>query len=262
MKRKRYIACSLAIVLCLVHLAGCGSSSEDTSETADQTDTSSDTSSAEETQSVSEESGYRAGLVLAVDGTQVTVQYYTPLDGTSEIAEPADFALQDYTLSQSTEVLNIEDEGVIQPLDETDGTVALSDIRPGTILLIQQDETEGTLTEVILQNSGQNGEMSIAHVVSNSETGLEILWYQPGEDAAELTSYLEVDLSGYELAETSETLAVNTDVPVYQSQDGALLEDSLDSLAAGDTVILCYNADGDLERLILCDTAEAAADAS
>ena len=96
MNRKRYVACSLAVVRCLALLVGGGSHSEDTSETEEQTDTSSGTSSsAEETQPVFEESGYRAGLVLAVDGTQVTVQYDTPLDETAEreITEPSDFVL-------------------------------------------------------------------------------------------------------------------------------------------------------------------------
>lgn len=96
MNRKRYVACSLAVVRCLALLDGGGSRSEDTSETEEQTDTSSGTSSsAEEAQPVFEESGYRAGLVLAVDGTQVTVQYDTPLDETAEkeITEPSDFVL-------------------------------------------------------------------------------------------------------------------------------------------------------------------------
>ena len=42
------------------------------------------------------------------------------------------------------------------------------------------DETGGTLTEVLLQNDGQNGETSIAQVVSISDAGLKVLWYQPG----------------------------------------------------------------------------------
>lgn len=83
-----------------------------------------------------------------------------------------------------------------------------------------------------------------------------------GEDAGALVSYLVVDLSGYELAETSETLTVDSDAPVDQSQDGALAESSLDSLGAGDTVIFYCDADGNLERLILCDAAGSAAEAS
>ena len=45
MNRKRYVACSLAVVRCLALLDGGGSCSEDTSETEEQTDTSSGTSS-------------------------------------------------------------------------------------------------------------------------------------------------------------------------------------------------------------------------
>ena len=59
-------------------------------------------------------------------------------------------------------------------------------------------------------------------------------------------------MSGYTLESASESLTVEADTPVYQIQDGLLVESSLDGLTDANA-ILSLSSDGQLLQVILCE---------
>ena len=259
MKKARYLALTLVAALCVGVIAGCSSGGSSSSSGGDDSasssgGTSSDLSSGGQD---AEGSAYSAGLVLAVDDSQVTLQMYQPADSTAEgtIADPADFAAEDYVLSDEVQELDIEDESMLHYLEAGQlESAALADILPGSVLLVQTDETGGTPGDVVIQNYDQTWQDGAAQVVSVSGDSLEVTWYQM--DGASLTSYLDLDVSAYTPEETAETLAVGSDAVVYQEQDGLLTETDLSSLEAGDNLIISTSSTGDVVRIILCQNQE------
>ena len=177
MKKKRYLALTLAGLLCVGLLSACGSDTGNESgteesplESASATPTPEDSSTGE-TGGLVETLSYSAGMVLSVDGSQLTLQCYTPADGSSEAAltDATHFILSDYVLSQDIVTITVDDESLLHGLeDNTGGSLAVSNLMPGNILLWQQDSDTGALTDVVLQNTGAGVEIQLAQDMGKS----------------------------------------------------------------------------------------------
>ena len=180
MKKKRYLALTLAGLLCVGLLSACGSDTGNESGTEEPPLESASATPAPEDSSTGETGGlvetlsYSAGIVLSVDGSQLTLQCYTLADGSSEAAltDATDFILSDYMLSQDIVTITVDDEGLLHGLeDSTGGPLAVSDLMPGNILLWQQDADTGALTDMVLQNTGAGAEIQLAQVTAIGEDG-------------------------------------------------------------------------------------------
>lgn len=251
MKKNRYIAMTLAGLLCVGLLSGCGSNknndttAESPSPTPDQAESTSSPTGAEAT--------YSAGMVLSVDGNQLTLQLYTPADNTAQtsIADPADFLLADYTLSQDTLMVALDDESLLRTPDETTGgTLTLADLKPGSILLVQQNADDGTLTDVVVENADTLSSDRLAQVSTVSEDALEVTWYQSDDPESVITSYSNVNPSAYALGTSAEALTTDDSTTVYQLADGILTQSALSDLTAGDLVVVSLSADGQALQIV------------
>lgn len=254
MKQLRPMALVLAAALCVGALAACGSSDNGASSPDPTTSGSGTSADSSPSPDGTEEAGYTAGMVLSAADGEITLQLYTPLDETAQaVTDPAAFTPEDYTLTQGTESLTITDESVLRALSGGEAiSAALADIRPGSILLVQRDAADGTPTDVVIQNYDDAWEDRPAQITDAGDGSLTVTWYQPGEDAQALTSYIGLDVSGYTLESASESLTVEADTPVYQIQDGLLVESSLDGLTDANA-ILSLSSDGQLLQVILCE---------
>lgn len=258
MKKNRYIALTLAGLLCVGLLSGCGSNNDNTTESPSPTPAQEDSSNSP-TGSLTDTEGtaYTAGMVLSVDGSQLTLQLYTPVDDAAQtgIADPADFLLADYTLSQDTMTVALDDESVLRAPDEsTGGALTLADLKPGSILLVQQNADDGTLTDVVVENADTLSSDRLAQISSVSEDGLEVTWYQSDDPESVITSYSNVNPSVYILGTTAETLTAD-DTAVYQLEGGILTQGTLSDLAAGDLVVVSLSMDRQaLQIVALGDT--------
>lgn len=131
MKQNRYLALTLVGLLSVGLLSGCGSKANDSDElTESPSPTPVQESPAVETDSGSSDEAYTAAMVLSVDGTQLTLQLYTPADESTAqgIADPAEFDLANYTLSQDTMLVAVDDESVLHSTD--DSALMLADLKP------------------------------------------------------------------------------------------------------------------------------------
>ena len=263
MKKNRYIALTLAGLLCVGLLSGCGSnnSNDDTTTESPSLTPAQEDSSNSPTRSLTDTEGtaYTAGMVLSVDGSQLTLQLYTPVDDAAQtgIADPADFLLTDYTLSQDTMMVALDNESVLRTPDETTGgTLTLADLKPGSILLVQQNADDGTLTDVVVENADALSSDRLAQISSVSEDGLEVTWYQSDDPESVITSYSDVNPSVYVLDTAAEALTVDDTTAVYQLEEGILTQGTLSDLAAGDLVVVSLSTDGQaLQIVALGDTA-------
>lgn len=256
MTKKQYAVLALAGILCVGLLGACSSGQNSEEETVTSSPAVSDEDPTDENDDVSE-ALYAAGVVLSVDGDQVVLQLYEDEDGNGGIADPDAFLPEDYTLSTETLALTIDDESVMRTLsEEEDTSAALTDLRPGSILLVLTD-TDGTPTDVILQNPGLDQEDRLAQVTDCSDGTLTVTWYQ-SEDETEplLDSYLEIPISDYLPGDTTETLTLTDDVAVYMLEDGCLFQADAEDLLAGDTVIVTLSSDGAPVQLICVSVSE------
>ena len=246
MKKIRYIALALAAVFCVSLLTACSSSSDE-----EEDQTGEETSSLTGAEGEETAAAYWAGLVLSVDGEEVTLQRFAPADsaGTDTVSDPADFQPEDYALAQETQVVTLDDESVLYGLDGTDTVSAtLGDVLPGSILLVSED-SDGVPTDVIIQNYSEAWQDSPAQVVSVGDDTLEVSWYQLESDSSGLKSYLDTDLTGAVLDGTTESLTVSENTAVYQVQDGMLAEAALEDLA-GQDVLVSVSSAGEVLRVI------------
>ena len=248
-KTKRILAMSLAAVFCMGILAACGST-EDDQTTQDTSDTENTTDTSETEDLSSSQDGYTAGMVLEVTETDVTVQLYTPADDSTEqmIADAADFVLADYTLSEETESLSTDDPALLQALE--DGGEELSGLRLGDTVLLRWDEEDSTLAEVILpDDAAQDSRAAQVEVIGDGT--LEVSWYLAESDEAEISSYLSLELDGWTLDSSTETLTFGTDTAVYRVQDGILVEAASEDISEGDTIIVSSGESGEVTQIIL-----------
>lgn len=266
MKKKRCLALTLAGLLCVGLLSACGSDTGNESgteepplESASATPTPEDSSTGE-TGGLVETPSYSAGMVLSVDGSQLTLQCYTPADGSSEavLTNATDFILSDYVLSQNIVTITVDDESLLHRLeDSTGGSLAVSDLMPGNILLWQQDADTGALTDVVLQNTGAAAEIQLAQVTSIGEDGsLTVTWYTPADTTDSVTSYTNIDLSAYTLDSSAEELAVDESISVYLLEDTYLTEGALSDLSVGDTLAVSLSSDGQPVQMVLIPASE------
>lgn len=266
MKQIRFLALTLAGFFCVGLLSACGSdtgnqnSTEDPPlESASATPTPEDGSTGE-TGRLAETKSYSAGMVLSVNGSQLTLQRYTPADSSSqtELTDAAGFVPGDYILSQDTVTITVEDESLIrEPGDSTGGSLTLDALMPGSILLWQQDPDSGVLTDGILQNTGAAAEIRLAQVTSIQEgDSPAVTWYTASDTANPITSYTSVDLSAYTLESTAEDLTADEDTPVYLLENGCLAEGALSDLSIGDTLAVSLSADGQPVQIVLVQEAE------
>lgn len=265
MKQIRFLALTLAGLFCVGLLSACGSdtgnqnSADNTPlESASTTPTPEDESTGEA--GLAETQSYSAGMVLSVDGSQLTLQYYTPVDDSSqtELTAAADFILEDYILSQDTVTITVEDESLLREAgDSTGGSLTLDALMPGSIVLWQQDPDTGVLTDGILQNAGAAAEIRLAQVTSIQERDRPtVTWYTASDTADSITSYTSVDLSAYALESSAEDLTVDEDTPVYLLENGCLAEGALSDLSIGDTLAVSLSADGQPVQIVLIQEAE------
>lgn len=265
MKKKRYLALTLAGLLCVGLLSACGSDTGNESgteesplESASATPTPEDSSTGE-TGGLVETLSYSAGMVLSVDGSQLILQCYTPADGSSEAAltDATDFILSDYVLSQDIVTITVDDESLLHGLeDSTGGSLAVSDLMPGNILLWQQDADTRALTDVVLQNTAA-AEIQLAQVTSIGEDGsLTVTWYTPSDTTDSVTSYTNIDLSAYTLDSSAEELAVDESVSIYLLEDTYLTEGALSDLSVGDTLAVSLSSDGQPVQMVLIPALE------
>lgn len=266
MKKKNSLSITLALALCAGLLAGCSTSTSDTSEspsaTAEET-VSPSASSAEETSTA-----YQAGKVLALDGSEATVQLYASAsDGAMEFTgDAAGFDLSSCTLSAETAALSLDGTDLLYYLDSETGEMtaaALEDVAPGSVLLFAYDADTGALSQVIVQSYGEDRTDRLAQVAALTEDSLDLTWYQSADEtAASVLNYTGIDLTSYTLGDTTESFALTDTVSLYQLQDGVLVESTSADLAQGGDVIASVTSDGQLTQLILLPSASDASDAA
>ena len=252
-KTRRILALTLSAAFCVGLLAACGTADTDQDSQTSQEPESSDASSPDGTEETGA-AGYYAGMVLAADEGQLTLQRYAPADGLSEesLADAADFVPENYQLSAQLETLDLDDESILRTLEDgAGGSVSLADIAPGSILLVQKD-TQGAAADVVLFSYGEDRADQAAQVIGCADGTLEVSWYQAA-DGAEMTSYLDADLSGYTLDSATESLTPSSDTEIYLLQDGLLAPAGLEDLAAGDTVVISTSSAGELLRILVLE---------
>lgn len=266
MKKKNSLSITLALALCAGLLAGCSTSTSDTSESpsasAEET-VSPSASSAEETSTA-----YQAGKVLALDGSEATVQLYASAsDGATEFTgDTAGFDLSSCTLSAETAALSLDGTDLLYYLDSETGEMtaaALEDVAPGSVLLFAYVADTGALSQVIVQSYGEDRTDRLAQVAALTEDSLDLTWYQSADEtAASVLNYTGIDLTSYTLGDTTESFALTDTVSLYQLQDGVLVESTSADLAQGGDVIASVTSDGQLTQLILLPSASDASDAA
>lgn len=257
MKQNRYLALTLVGLLSVGLLSGCGSKANDSDElTESPSPTPAQESPAVETNSGSSGEAYTAAMVLSVDGAQLTLQLYTPADESTAqgIADPAEFDLANYTLSQDTMLVAVDDESVLHSTD--DSALMLADLKPGTILLVKQNADDGSLTDVVVQNAGDLSSDKLAQVTANSESGLEVAWYQSDDPESVVTSYTNVNLDLYALSTESQALTADDTTPVYRLEDGVLTQAALSDLTVGDTLVVSLSADDTPMQIVVIQGAD------
>lgn len=266
MKKKNSLSITLALALCAGLLAGCSTSTSDTSESpsaAAEETVSPSASSAEETSTA-----YQAGKVLALDGSEATVQLYASAsDGAMEFTgDAAGFDLSGCTLSAETAALSLDGTDLLYYLDSETGEMtaaALEDVAPGSVLLFAYDADTGALSQVIVQSYGEDRTDRLAQVAALTEDSLDLTWYQSADEtAASVLNYTGIDLTSYTLGDTTESFALTDTVSLYQLQDGVLVESTSADLAQGGDVIASVTSDGQLTQLILLPSASDASDAA
>lgn len=266
MKKKNSLSITLALALCAGLLAGCSTSTSDTSESpsaAAEETVSPSASSAEETSTA-----YQAGKVLALDGSEATVQLYASAsDGAMEFTgDAAGFDLSSCTLSAETAALSLDGTDLLYYLDSETGEMtaaALEDVAPGSVLLFAYDADTGALSQVIVQSYGEDRTDRLAQVAALTEDSLDLTWYQSADEtAASVLNYTGIDLTSYTLGDTTESFALTDTVSLYQLQDGVLVESTSADLAQGSDVIASVTSDGQLTQLILLPSASDASDAA
>ena len=266
MKKKNSLSITLALALCAGLLAGCSTSTSDTSESpsaAAEETVSPSASSAEETSTA-----YQAGKVLALDGSEATVQLYASAsDGATEFTgDAAGFDLSGCTLSAETAALSLDGTDLLYYLDSETGEMtaaALEDVAPGSVLLFAYDADTGALSQVIVQSYGEDRTDRLAQVAALTEDSLDLTWYQSADEtAASVLNYTGIDLTSYTLGDTTESFALTDTVSLYQLQDGVLVESTSADLAQGGDVIASVTPDGQLTQLILLPSASDAPDAA
>lgn len=266
MKKKKSLSITLALALCAGLLAGCSTSTSDTSESpsaAAEETVSPSASSAEETSTA-----YQAGKVLALDGSEATVQLYASAsDGATEFTgDAAGFDLSSCTLSAETAALSLDGTDLLYYLDSETGEMtaaALEDVAPGSVLLFAYDADTGALSQVIVQSYGEDRTDRLAQVAALTEDSLDLTWYQSADEtAASVLNYTGIDLTSYTLGDTTESFALTDTVSLYQLQDGVLVESTSADLAQGGDVIASVTSDGQLTQLILLPSASDAPDAA
>lgn len=259
MKQNRYLALTLAGLLSVGLLSGCGSKNND-SDTLTESPSPTPVQESPAVETGTESEAYTAAMVLSVDGSQLTLQLYTPAEeGAAQgIADPADFDLANYVLSQDTMLVAVNDESILRAPDSADGSsLMLADLKPGTILLVQQNADDGTLTDVVVQNAGEVSADKLAQVTANSETGLEVAWYQSDDPESVVTSYTNVNLDLYALSTESQALAVDDSTPVYRLEDGVLVQATLSDLSVDDTLVVSLSADDAPVQIVAIQGGEA-----
>lgn len=251
MKRNPYLALTLAALLSVGLLSGCAPKADD----SDKLTESPSPTPVQESPAAADES-YTAAMVLSVDGTQLTLQLYTPAEDTTAqgIADPADFDLANYTLSQDTMLVAVDDESILHGADGS--ALMLADLKPGTILLVQQNADDGSLTDVVVQNAGDLSADKLAQVTASSESGLEVAWYQSDDPESVVTSYTNVNLDLYALSTESQALAADDTTPVYRLEDGVLTQAALSDLTVGDTLVVSLSADNTPVQIVVIQAAE------
>ena len=266
MKKKNSLSITLALALCAGLLAGCSTSTSDTSESpsaAAEETVSPSASSAEETSTA-----YQAGKVLALDGSEATVQLYASAsDGAMEFTgDAAGFDLSSCTLSAETAALSLDGTDLLYYLDSETGEMtaaALEDVAPGSVLLFAYDADTGALSQVIVQSYGEDRTDRLAQVAALTEDSLDLTWYQSADEtAASVLNYTGIDLTSYTLGDTTESFALTDTVSLYQLQDGVLVESTSADLAQGGDVIASVTSDSQLTQLILLPSASDASDAA
>ena len=259
MKQNRYLALTLAGLLSVGLLSGCGSKNND-SDTLTESPSPTPVQESPAVETGTESEAYTAAMVLSVDGSQLTLQLYIPAEeGAAQgIADPADFDLANYVLSQDTMLVAVDDESVLRAPDSADGSsLMLADLKPGTILLVQQNADDGSLTDVVVQNAGEVSADKLAQVTANSETGLEVAWYQSDDPESVVTSYTNVNLDLYALSTESQALAADDSTPVYRLEDGVLVQATLSDLSVGDTLVVSLSADDAPVQIVAIQGGEA-----
>ena len=232
MKARRWIPIALAAALLLAALAGCSSSSN--SEQEDEDTSNSDIASS--TDSTEDDT---VGIVLSVSDNQLTLQRYTPISTTSTESDAID--LENYSLSQDTELVALQDDSLFYTADES-GTTAASteDLQAGSIVLVKWDADTGNAAEIILQNDGYT---DAASVVSTTEGEVTVSLYQSDAlSSSTLSSYDALDLSSSTLEETAQTLTAADDTRIYRYENGLLSSAALSDLSEGDTILVSYTS--------------------
>lgn len=262
MKQNRYLALTLAGLLCVGLLSGCGS--KDKEEDSAAASPSPTPAAEENTGSLTGtgEGSYAAGMVLSVDGSQLTLQLYAPADDAaqSELTDPAEFQLADYALSQDTLMVAVDDESVLRTPDETaGGTLSLADLKPGSILLVQQDGEGGAPTDVVVENADTLSSDRLAQITTADDSGLEVTWYQSDDPESVITSYSDVNPDSYVLAAQAETLTTDDSTAVYQLKDGLLEQAELSDLSSGALAVVSLSSDGQALQIVVLDSASSAA---
>lgn len=257
--KQRSIALTLAGLLCIGLLSGCGSKDNNRQETPAATpaadeNTSSPTGAAQGT--------YTAGMVLSVDGSQLTLQLYAPAeeDAQTAITGQADGLPSDYVLSEDTLMVGLDDASILRTPDETTGgTLSLADLKPGSILLVQQNADDGTLTDAVLQNADTLAADRLARISAVGDGGLEVTWYQSDDPESVITSYSSVNPALYTPAAAAETLTADDTTPVYRLMDGILTPCALSELTAGELAVISLNADGQALQIVSLEDAATSA---
>ena len=232
MKARRWIPIALAAALLLAALAGCSSSSNSEQEEEDtsNSDTVSSTDSTEDD---------TVGIVLSVSDNQLTLQRYTPISTESTGSDAVD--LENYSLSQDTELVALQDDSLSYTADES-GTTAASaeDLQAGSIVLVKWDADTGNAAEIILQNDGHT---DAASVVSTAEDEVTVSLYQSDALSSNaLSSYDSLDLSSSTLEEAAQTLTAADDTRIYRYENGLLSSAALSDLSEGDTILISYTS--------------------
>lgn len=256
MKKNRYMALTLAGLLCVGLLSGCGSKDNEEDNAvaspsptpAEEKSTGSLTGTAEGT--------YAAGMVLSVDGSQLTLQLYAPTDDAAQadITDPADFQPADYALSQDTLMVAVDDESILRTPDETaGGTLTLADLKPGSILLVRQDGEDGAPTDVVVENAGTLSSDRLAQISTVGDSGLEVTWYQSDDPESVITSYSDINPNSYVLGTDAEALTTDDSTTAYLLRDGLLEQVELSDLTAGALVVVSLSSDGQALQIVVLD---------
>ena len=167
------------------------------------------------------------------------LQRYTPISTTSTESDAVD--LENYSLSQDTELVALQDNSLFYTADES-GTTAASaeDLQAGSIVLVKWDADTGNAAEIILQNDWYT---DAASVVSTTEGEVTVSLYQSDALSSNtLSSYDALDLSSSTLEETAQTLTAADDTRIYRYENGLLSSAALSDLSEGDTILVSYTS--------------------